>query len=428
MDRRNLQNLDANRAHDPVAIPLNRPSAFAKATADESGTFSPNGGEGRDEGVRFMEKQMRSKCFFIGIGLYPGAVPRHFMALGRELARRGHKVVILSWPPRAEIENHDGNPAVWSWPSPRPTRFKDARFLHKLTRQYRPNCFIANFGAQNVMTLVGAVCRVPVRFCWHHTLADAIALDGGGLRTRQRFQMLRKSCLLRLATHIVANSKASADDAKMMYGVPDRKCRVFHFSLPDPRAGANDLNGFQADRHLVCVGRLAGCKGQDVLVKAAAKLKNQGVQFVLQFIGDGPMAGSLRTLASDLNVADRCQFLGNLSHEAVLQHMARSTATVVPSKSEAFGLVCVESLAVGVPVVASRVGGIPEIIRDGLDGFLVPPSDPGALAEKLALLLSDSTLRRTMRRNARERFLSTFEQQHVITQQADWFEQILCAT
>ncbi|PYJ61608.1 MAG: hypothetical protein DME24_06060 [Verrucomicrobia bacterium] len=417
MGSEHLQNLDANRSHEPVGIPLNRPP----------GTFSPSGGEGRDEGVRFMENQMRSKCFFIGIGLSPGAVPQHFMALGRELARRGHKVVILSWPPRAEIENHDGNPAVWSWPSSRPTRFKDARFLHKLTRQYRPNCFVANFAAVNVMTLVGALCRVPVRVCWHHTLTNQIALDAGGLRTSQRFQILRKSCLFRLATHIVANSKASADDSHRVYGVPDRRCHVSHFSLPDPRAGDVDLNGFQADTHLVCVGRLAGCKGQDVLVKAAAKLKSQGVPFVLQFIGDGPMAGSLRTLASDLDVADRCQFLGNLSHETVLAHMARSAATIVPSKSEAFGLVCVESLAVGVPVVASRVGGIPEIIRDGLDGFLVQPSEPGVLAEKLALLLSDSTLRRKMQQSARERFLSTFEQGRVIPQQADWFEQILCA-
>jgi len=370
---------------------------------------------------------MRSRCFFIGIGLYPGTVPQHFMALGRELARRGHKVVILSWPPRPKIENHDGNPAVWSWPSTRPTRFRDARFLHRLTRQYRPSCFIANFGAENVMTLVGAVCRVPARVCWYHTVADAIALDGGGLRTRQRFQMLRKSCLLGLATHIVANSKASADDSQMVYGVPGRKCHVFHFSLPDPGSGAGDRNGFQADRPLVCVGRLAGCKGQDVLVKAAAKLKNRGVPFVLQFIGDGPMAGSLRTLAAELDVADRCQFLGNLSHEAVLRHMARSTATVVPSKSEAFGLVCIESLAVGIPVVASRVGGIPEIIRDGLDGFLFPPSEPEALAEKLALLLSDSIQRRKMQQSARERFLNTFEQGRVIPRQADWFEQIACA-
>jgi len=75
--------------------------------------------------------------------------------------------------------------------------------------------------------------------------------------------------------------------------------------------------------------------------------------------------------------------------------------------------------------VASRVGGIPEIIRDGLDGFLVQPNEPGVLAEKLALLLSDSTLRRKMQQSARERFLSTFEQGRVIPQQADWFEQIL---
>jgi glycosyltransferase involved in cell wall biosynthesis len=84
----------------------------------------------------------------------------------------------------------------------------------------------------------------------------------------------------------------------------------------------------------------------------------------------------------------------------------------------------VESLAVGTPVVASSVGGIPEVVRDGVDGFLVPPDDPAALAAKVKLLLSDVELRRKMSLNARERFLSTFEQGKVVEEQADWLENI----
>ena len=103
-----------------------------------------------------------------------------------------------------------------------------------------------------------------------------------------------------------------------------------------------------------------------------------------------------------------------------MKRMALATATVVPSRSEGFGLVNIESLAVGTPVVASSVGGIVEVIRDGIDGFLVPPDNPELLAERLHLLLSNSELRSTMSRNARERFLTTFEQSKVIKEQADW--------
>jgi glycosyltransferase involved in cell wall biosynthesis len=105
--------------------------------------------------------------------------------------------------------------------------------------------------------------------------------------------------------------------------------------------------------------------------------------------------------------------------------MALASATVVPSRSEGFGLVNIESLAVGTPVVASSVGGIVEVIRDGVDGFLVPPDNPEEMVEKLLLLLSNAPLRRAMSRNARERFLTTFEQGKVVREQADWFEKIV---
>src|SRR5437879_4065548 len=82
----------------------------------------------------------------------------------------------------------------------------------------------------------------------------------------------------------------------------------------------------------------------------------------------------------------------------------------------------VEAMAVGVPVVASKTGGLTEIIRDQLDGFLVPPGDAGALSSKLDLLLKDSELRRRMGVSGRERFMTHFEQSRVIPQQADWFE------
>jgi glycosyltransferase involved in cell wall biosynthesis len=119
-----------------------------------------------------------------------------------------------------------------------------------------------------------------------------------------------------------------------------------------------------------------------------------------------------------------CSFAGQVEHAEVLKKMSTAVATVVPSRQEAFGLVNIESMAVGTPVVASAVGGIPEIIRDGLDGFLVPPESPEALANRLKMILSDSHLRREMRANARHRFLSEFEQRRSIRRQADWFEDL----
>jgi glycosyltransferase involved in cell wall biosynthesis len=108
----------------------------------------------------------------------------------------------------------------------------------------------------------------------------------------------------------------------------------------------------------------------------------------------------------------------------VLKKMAAAKITIVPSRAESFGLVNIESLSVGTPVVAARVGGIPDLIRDGVDGFLFSPESYQELAEKLHLLLSEPTRLAEMSRNARERFLSCYEEQRNIGKMSDWFESI----
>lgn len=104
--------------------------------------------------------------------------------------------------------------------------------------------------------------------------------------------------------------------------------------------------------------------------------------------------------------------------------MSSAVVTVVPSRDEAFGYVNIESLAVGTPVVASNVGGIPEIIRDGIDGYLVPAEDELTLAEKLKKILSNSRIQQNMSKNARLRFLDSFELTSAVRREAQWYEDL----
>ncbi len=105
--------------------------------------------------------------------------------------------------------------------------------------------------------------------------------------------------------------------------------------------------------------------------------------------------------------------------------MAEAALVVVPSRAEALGLVNIESLAVGTPVVASRVGGIGDAVRDGLDGLLVPPDDPAALAEAIGRLLADPATRQRMGHAARQGFLERFELQANIGRQVEWYEKLV---
>jgi glycosyltransferase involved in cell wall biosynthesis len=130
-------------------------------------------------------------------------------------------------------------------------------------------------------------------------------------------------------------------------------------------------------------------------------------------------------LARELGVEESCVFVEPVEHQAVLDKMTSSVATLVPSRNDNCPLVVIESLAVGTPVIGSSVGGIVEMIRDGVEGFLVEPDDPAALADKLRILFLDKDLRDRMGRNARARFLGFFEQKGTMVEQVEWFESLM---
>jgi glycosyltransferase involved in cell wall biosynthesis len=130
-------------------------------------------------------------------------------------------------------------------------------------------------------------------------------------------------------------------------------------------------------------------------------------------------------LAHELGIDNHCTFVGAVPHDDVFTSLASAAVSVVPSRQEAFGLTTIESLSVGTPVVASNVGGIPEVIRDGINGFLIPPEDAGELARRLIQVLLQPDLQKEMSRNARSTFLERFEQTPAVTAQSGWLEAIV---
>jgi glycosyltransferase involved in cell wall biosynthesis len=330
-------------------------------------------------------------------------------------------VVFVTDGAKTDLVDPTASPARYTWPSRRPTRVQDAVFLHRLISEYRVDALIANGGAVNVTMLVGLLRRVPVRVAWYRTLSEQIAQDTPHPPWKLQLLRWRKQFVYRAATHLVANSEATREDLMQTFEVPEDKTNVFYNTLADPYGPGIENIDPEPDV-VLCVGRFNPSKGQDVLIRALVSLSDD---VHLRLLGGGPTESSLRRLARDLEVEGRCQFLGTVPYDDVFAHMRADALTVVPSRTEAFGRVNIESLAVGTPVVASRVGGIPEIVRDGVDGLLVPPDDPPALAAALQRLLDDADLRAEMGRNARQRFLSTFERSAVVAQQADWLEHIV---
>jgi glycosyltransferase involved in cell wall biosynthesis len=367
---------------------------------------------------------MRQRCFFIGAGWGDSAVSAHFKALGRELAARGHRVVFLIPGRRLADEAHDANPAVYTWPSRRPTYPRDFYFMVRLARRYHPDCLIANFSAVNAMILAGRAAGVPTRVAWYHTLSDQIDLDSGFSGRKLRFLRWRKRQVYGQATHLVAVSQAAALDLRRVFNAPAEKCAVWPLLLADPQQEINVAGRARHDWQILCVGRLWPTKGQDVLLRALPPLVERFPHLRVDFVGAGPERETYEALAGELGVGEYCRFVGNVPHREVLERMAAAALVVVPSRVEALALVNIESLAMGTPVVATRVGGIGEIIRDGLDGYLVPADDPAALGERIGYLLDHPAERGAMGAAARQGFLARFELGANIGRQVAWYEQL----
>ena len=144
---------------------------------------------------------------------------------------------------------------------------------------------------------------------------------------------------------------------------------------------------------VVCVGRLSAEKGQVGLLQAFAELIDLHEQAELVFIGDGPEAEVLRARAEMLGIERNVTFAGRRSEKDTLDEIARSDIMVLPSFMEGLPVVIMEAMAIGIPVIASRVAGIPELVIDGETGLLFTPSDWADLRRCLQALMTDETLR-----------------------------------
>jgi len=149
------------------------------------------------------------------------------------------------------------------------------------------------------------------------------------------------------------------------------------------------------------VGRLATQKGVRALVEAAALIENPSARVLL--VGDGPERPALEREARRIGVGDRVRFLGFFAHERLPAAMAHADLLVLPSVYEELGTVLLEAMWAGLPIVASRTGGIPDVIEDGVNGLLVPPGDPVALARAIDRLFADRALAHRLSAEARKR-------------------------
>jgi glycosyltransferase involved in cell wall biosynthesis len=188
----------------------------------------------------------------------------------------------------------------------------------------------------------------------------------------------------------------------LAWGVPPDKTEL----LPNPVAPPRDLDAPEELRRrlglegptVVYAGRLVPQKSLDVALEAVRQ--TDGISLVVA--GDGPERARLESRRRELGLDGRARFLGSQSRRRVFELLHAADVAVLSSSWENFPHMALEALAVGTPVVATDVGGVREILRDGWNGLLVPAGDAGALAAALARYFGDEALREQLRRRAVE--------------------------
>lgn len=167
---------------------------------------------------------------------------------------------------------------------------------------------------------------------------------------------------------------------------------------------------------LICVARLSPEKGLEYLIDAMPAITREFPDAQLVLVGDGILKDQLKAVSYKLQA--RVEFLGNLPHEKTLEEIAKSEVLVLPSLAEGMGIVLVEAQALGVPVIGTNVGGIPDVIEHNKTGLLVSPRDPDAIARAVTLLLRDHELRERMVEEAKTR-LAKFDWQNIAEQYSE---------
>jgi glycosyltransferase involved in cell wall biosynthesis len=233
---------------------------------------------------------------------------------------------------------------------------------------------------------------------------------------------------LRRSTAIIATSPDYLRTSAALARYRDR-CHVIPYGIALERfercdaALVSELRRKYGERLILTVGRLVYYKGFEYLIRAMAEVRGK-----LLIVGAGPLEAKLRALAANLSLLDKVVFLGEIQNEAVIPYYHASDIFALASvaRSEAFGIVQIEAMAAGVPVVNTKLdSGVPFVSLDGQTGLTVPPADPQALAAALNRLLDDPELRRSLGDAARSRARNEFSLQTMTSRMKTLYETVM---
>ena len=336
-----------------------------------------------------------------------GGLARHVEGLSEALASLGHEVHVITLDfPGAPYEEHEGSLYVHRVPVSVPApSFHSWVLLFNHFFEKRAGQLAHEFGPPDILhihdwlTVPAGVAakhllRCPVVMTFHSTEASRSSNSPStesamveGLEWWGSFE----------AARVIAVSGWMKSEVVSIFKIPPEKAvdipnavDPLKFEVAaDNQATRRRWGVEDGDRLITAVGRLTAQKGFDDLIRAYPLIKKSVPASRLLLVGDGYMRTELERLAEQLHVRDSTTFAGFVSDAELVAALRSSDVVVVPSRFEPFGIIALEAMAAGAPLVVSRVGGLAEIVEDSVDGIKVEPNNPSAIAVATVSVLSD---------------------------------------
>lgn len=350
----------------------------------------------------------------------PGGAGKFVLETGKLLKKRGYEIIVVSikaddkiiinYKKYIKFIDIGGSlsSSIWFWLLFPISYFKVARILNRQKDFILfPQVFPANWWGfiykkfHPKIKLVW-MCQEPSAFIhskrWIEALPSKLKINLAKI-----LNPLLSSIDKSLAPNVdlvFANSNYTRDSARAIYHYAENKIETLYLGV--------DLSKYRPDKRIqrknqiITVGRLTKFKEIDKIIEMIKALSNRKIVAKLVIIGEGEEKKNLINLSRELKLSKKIKFTGQISDDDLIHYYQESKILILNSKQEPFGLVAVEAMATGTPVIVNSSGGVAEIVKSGETGFAIKPTNAEILQEKVKILLSNNKLFFSMSKNAAE--------------------------
>ena len=347
--------------------------------------------------------------------------------LGMELALRGHQVHFITYanpirlqPDASGIHYHEVKVEPYPLFQHQPYTLALASRMSEVAVRYGLDLLHVHYAIPHSVSaflakrILEPATRLPVVTTLHGTDITLVGIERSYFPIT-RYAIENSDGITAISHHLAERTRKVFEISRPIRVIPNFvNCDRYR---PDPAK----KDGPQGERTLIHISNFRRVKRATDCVRILQEVRRQ-VPARLLMVGDGPEAGAAEQLAAELGVSHAVDFLG--SQLRIDQLLPSADVLLLPSEMESFGLVALEGMACGVPAVATRTGGVPELISDGVDGFLDPVGDIQGQAKRVILLLSDSQLYEKMSTAARNIAREKFDTCQIIPQYEHYYEEL----